>query len=391
MLISLQKNFVQWENLPIALGPSSFSGSATLMDDEKQTPVFTFACFGDDRKDWTAATAGGICQARPANLEDRHLVKWSLGDHDVDGTGLTHTDTGTGWRAPDGTWLLLAGNEMSPNVGAFRTWESVDFGHSTNFTLSSRDPFHTFHWNRCVTHPAVCGGHGWMPRDPEFYELPNSGGIFLLKGSQKTCLGVGRDYIVLGTVEAQTQQFKPLYPNKRDMGSDLYDGGEFWASQSLLDTRANRRILSAWVPESDCSGNTWPLKCNTTLARGWNGVHSLPRTVELDRFPEELGLPSLAVKTPPLPELNLLREHPEPITAADNVSRSNFVLKPGTLHEMEETGASVEVRMVVELPHSLPDTALWDVGVQLLVTHYSYCLIFISFLPLCCLAPKLWH
>ena len=81
----------------MALGPSSFSGSATLMDDEKQTPVFTFACFGDDRTDWKVATKGGICQARPMNLRDRHLVNWTLGDHDVDGTGLAHTDTGTGF------------------------------------------------------------------------------------------------------------------------------------------------------------------------------------------------------------------------------------------------------------------------------------------------------
>ncbi len=370
-----QKNYVQWENLPIALGASSFSGAATIMDDEKQTPVFTFACFGDDRKDWTAATKGGICQARPANLRDRHLVNWTVGAHDVDGTGLAHTDTGTGWRAPDGTWLLMAGNEMGPNEGAFRTWESVDFGQSTNFTLSSRDPFHTFHWSRCVTHPTLCGGSGWEPRDPEFYEVPNSDGIFVLKGSQKMCLGVGRDYIVLGTVDPQTQRFKPLYPRKRDMGSDLYNGGEFWASQTLLDTRGNRRILSAWVPESDCSGNTWPLKCETTLARGWSGVHSLPRTVEIEQFPEEPGLPPLATKTPPLRELDLLRINPNPASAVvDNAGpaaaadRRSFMLKPGSVHELAETGSSVEVRMIIDLPHDLPDRALWDVGVQLLVT-----------------------
>ena len=87
-----------------------------------------------------------------------------------------------------------------------------------------------------MTHPTLCGGSGWEPRDPEFFELPDSGGLFLLKGSQKMCVGVGRDYVTLGTVDAATQKFKPLYPDKRDIGSDLYNGGEFWASQTVLDT-----------------------------------------------------------------------------------------------------------------------------------------------------------
>ena len=94
-------------------------------------PVMTFACFGDDRKDWTSATAGGVCQAQPADLRDKHLTNWTLGEHDVDGTGLTHTDPGTGWRGPDGIWRLVVGNQLAPNVGAFRTWESPDFGRTT--------------------------------------------------------------------------------------------------------------------------------------------------------------------------------------------------------------------------------------------------------------------
>ena len=69
----------------------------------------------------SSATAGGVCQARPANLHDPHLTNWTLGDHDVDGTGLTHTDPGTGWRGPDGVWRVVVGNQLAPNVGAFRS------------------------------------------------------------------------------------------------------------------------------------------------------------------------------------------------------------------------------------------------------------------------------
>ena len=366
---SVSRNFVEWENKPIAIGASSFSGAATLMDDAHLTPVMTFACFGDDRKDWTEATAGGICQARPVDMKDRHLTNWSLGDHDTDGLGLKHTDPGTGWRGPDGVWRLVVGNQMTPNVtngsniGAFRTWESPDFGRQTNFTLSSSDPFHHFTWQRCITHPTLCGGSGWEPRDPEFFELPDSGGLFLIKGSQKMCTGVGRDYVALGTLDAPTQRFKPLYPGKRDIGSDLYDGGEFWASQTVLDTRRNRRIVMAWVPESDCPQNQWPLKCNSTLSRGWNGVHSLPRTVELEVFPEEDGLPSKEIRTPPLPELSLLRVHPKPppnhdlTTAAaaaaaggtTSAAARGFVLNPGDVHELPEKGSSA-VRLSVNSP-----------------------------------------
>ena len=119
------------------------------------------------------------------------------------------------------------------------------------------------------------------------------------------------------------------------------------------------------MPESDCPQNTWPLKCNSTLSRGWAGVHSLPRTVELDTFPEEEGLPSKQIKTPPLPELNLLRIRPKPPPKADLAARG-FELKPGAVHELPETGSSAEVRVVFELPYNLSDTANWDVGVQLL-------------------------
>lgn len=371
---AVSRNFVEWTNKPIALPTGSFSGAATLMDDEKQTPVMTFACFGDDRKDWSEATSGGMCQARPANLHDRYLVNWTLGDHDTDGLGMKHTDAGTGWRGPDGLWRLIVGNQMAPNVGAFKTWQSPDFGEATNFTVSADDPFHHFDWHRCVTHPSLCGGSGWEPRDPEFYELPESGGVYLLKGSQKQCFGVGRDYITLGSLKESTQKFAPLFPGhrtpnssrpqgKRDIGSDVYDAGEFWASQTVHDTRANRRIISAWVPESDCDGDTWPLKCNTTISRGWAGVHSLPREVRLESFPPEAGLPTAALLTPPLPELDLLH-HPKEEPAAER--QRGFVLGPGSVRELDEKGTSVEVRVEFELPTNLSDTADFDVGVQLL-------------------------
>ena len=70
-------------------------------------------------------------------------------------------------------------------------------------------------------------------------------------------------------------------------------------------------------------------------------------------------------------ELSLLRIHPKlpqhgraaPTSA---LAARGFVLNPGAVHELTETGSSAEVRVVFELPYNLSDTANWDVGVQLL-------------------------
>jgi beta-fructofuranosidase len=74
----------------------------------------------------------------------------------------------------------------------------------------------------------------------------------------------GKDYYTIGTYDAVAHKFTPDNP-ERDIGHGfLYDYGKYYASKTLYDPIKNRRVVWAWVNESDTEA--------MDIAKGWSSV-----------------------------------------------------------------------------------------------------------------------
>ena len=93
----------------------------------------------------------------------------------------------------DGFWYVVADRGHSGGVtGAVMLVRTKEF-----LAFEPVSVYHEYKWTRCVSLPAECG-FGPYPRDPNTFELPDSGGIYVLYGMQKTCSFSGREFYALG-------------------------------------------------------------------------------------------------------------------------------------------------------------------------------------------------
>jgi beta-fructofuranosidase len=82
------------------------------------------------------------------------------------------------------------------------------------------------------------------------------------------------DHYMVGRYDDAADTFVPAEP---ELGSDCrnwrrFDHGHLYASKSFYDAPKKRRVLWAWVDETDGGG----------VARGWAGLQAFPRAVWLD-------------------------------------------------------------------------------------------------------------
>ncbi|GJU97791.1 AChain A, fructan 1-exohydrolase Iia [Tanacetum coccineum] len=129
----------------------------------------------------------------------------------------------------------------------------------------------------------------------------------------------GHDWYTIGTYSPDLENFLPQN-GLSSTGNSLnlrYDYGQFYASKSFFDDAKNRRVLWAWVPESDSQEDD--------IAKGWAGLQSFPRTLWIDRSGKQL------IQWP-VQEIELLREN--------EVTLQNKNLKPGSVLEIEGITAS---------------------------------------------------
>ncbi|KAG6626296.1 hypothetical protein CIPAW_15G037800 [Carya illinoinensis] len=115
-----------------------------------------------------------------------------------------------------------------------------------------------------------------------------------------------------------------------DGGFDFrYDYGKFYASKTFFDSAKKRRILWAWVSESDTTLNA--------IRRGWAGIQAFPRSVLLSRTGQQL------VQWP-IKELEKLR--------ANKVAFNDMELKGGSVFEVSGiTASQADVEVSFDLPN----------------------------------------
>ncbi|KAM3336354.1 hypothetical protein ACQJBY_030380 [Aegilops geniculata] len=304
---SVSTDLINWIPLEAAIErdtPSDingcWTGSATILPGNRLVIIYTGA---DPEKRQVQNIVV------PKNLSDPYLREWTkAGNNPVIqpvGPGLNSgqfRDPTTGWIGPDGLWRIAVGAEFNGDSAAL-LYKSKDF----------------LNWTR-VDHPLYSSNSSSMWECPDFFAVVpgNSGGLDLsaaipngakhvLKMSLDSC-----DKYMIGVYDLKSDTFIPdTVLDDRRLWSRI-DYGNFYASKSFFDSKKGRRIIWGWTNETDSSSDD--------VAKGWAGIHAIPRTIWLDSHGKQL-------LQWPVEEVESLR--------GNEINHQGLVLKKGGLFEIK--------------------------------------------------------
>lgn len=251
---------VHWIRLPIALAPDQpydingiFTGSTTIVDG---IPTIIYTGITHDSQQVQ-------CQARPANISDPTLTNWTKSPLNPLITSPNGRDPSTAFRDSNNNYYLIYGYGTTDLGGQAVLFTSKDF---TNWTY-----LHPIHSNK----------YDGFWECPDIFNVTNR---IVLKASL-----LGHDFWAIGELDPNKLTFTPI---NHDLGEfvQLIDHGKFYASKTFYDPINDQQIIMGWVSEDD----------NLGPQRGWQGFHTLPRTI----FLSEDGL---ELRTRPIEALTTLR------------------------------------------------------------------------------------
>ncbi|KAJ1287240.1 hypothetical protein BS78_03G415900 [Paspalum vaginatum] len=304
---SVSTDLINWIRLDPAIERTSpsdingcWTGSTTILKGRQPAIIYTGA-------DTQMRQVQNI--VFPKNVSDPYLREWIKPDNNPliqpIGQGLNSKqfrDPTTGWIGPDGLWRIAVGAELN-GYSAALLYKSEDF----------------VHWTR-VDHPLYSSNASTMWECPDFFAvLPGKnsgldlsvaipdGAKHVLKMSLDNC-----DKYMIGVYDLKNDAFVPdtLLEDRR-LWSRI-DYGNYYASKSFFDSKKGRRIIWGWTNETDSSSDD--------VAKGWAGIHAIPRTIWLDSNSKQL-------LQRPVEEIESLRR--------EEVSRQGLELKQGDLSEIK--------------------------------------------------------
>ncbi|XP_044970694.1 beta-fructofuranosidase, insoluble isoenzyme 7-like isoform X1 [Hordeum vulgare subsp. vulgare] len=273
---SVSGDLVNWADVGNALDPTSpfdvngcWSGSATVLPGGRPAILYT----GMDDAD--KAQVQNVAFAK--NPSDPLLREWEKPSCNpvipmpADVTGNNFRDPTEAWRGRDGLWRVAVAAEVR-GVGSLLVYRSADFLH---WERNAGAPLHVAS-ARDGDAPAVL-------ECPDLFPMAAPGAIEGLdvSASHAGVLHVLKlsdfakeDHYMVGRYDDEADTFAPAEP---DRGGDCanwrrLDHGHLYASKSFYDARKKRRVLWAWVDETDGGG----------VARGWAGIQAFPRAMWLD-------------------------------------------------------------------------------------------------------------
>jgi sucrose-6-phosphate hydrolase SacC (GH32 family) len=245
---AVSKDLVFWQHLPPALYPDQtydqqgvFSGSATLVNGK---PIITYTGIGPNGHP-------SQCIAFPTDISDALLVNWTKSPANPVIPNSPPSLNLDGYRDPTTAWqdgsvyYMIVGAGISGTEGMALLYQTDNF---VNWTY--------LHPLYNSTNTSVSGD---MWECPDFYPL---GDQFVMKASTNSY----GDMWFVGTYSTDNLSFSPI-------NQGLYDFGKMYASKTFDDTLKNRRILWGWTAEMDGE--------DSSNARGWAGMQSLPRELTL--------------------------------------------------------------------------------------------------------------
>ncbi|KAL8195781.1 hypothetical protein R6Q57_025534 [Mikania cordata] len=305
-------DLVNWIHLDPAIYPthepdinSCWSGSATILPGNIPAMLYT----GSDSKSRQVQDL-----AWPKNLSDpflREWVKYTGNPIITPPAGVKDDcfrDPSTAWLGPDGVWRIVVGGDRDNNGMAF-LYQSSDFKNWKRYEKPLASAQATGSWE--------C---------PDFFPVPlnstNGLDTSVYGGSVKHVMKAGfegHDWYTIGTYFSDGENFLPQNGLSLS-GSTLdlrYDYGQFYASKSFYDDSKQRRVLWAWVPETDSQEDD--------IEKGWAGLQSFPRALWIDRSGKQL------IQWP-VDEIESLREN--------EVKLENKKLTSGSVLEIQGVTAS---------------------------------------------------
>ncbi len=291
-----------WRELPMALFPDqtydaagAYSGSVTL--DTDGVPTILYTCVDG------ATQFQAQCLARPAHAADALFIEWSktVAANPVFAAEFGRDPT-TAWRVPASGESSSASSSSSSSSSA--RWQAA-IGEDARAALLSTDSLTSAGgWRKDGTLYADARLAGIFWECPDLYEM--APGVWAFKASINLEPFRGQDAWLTGRFDPRNGSlplgaFSPS-PALPPLGARLYDHGLFYASKTFFDPSRQRRVLFGWVNEEDAESEH--------VARGWAGVQSLPRRVQL-------AADGVNLLTPPIAELVALRGAEE---RSDNVT-----------------------------------------------------------------------
>ncbi|XP_076944732.1 beta-fructofuranosidase, insoluble isoenzyme CWINV3-like [Bidens hawaiensis] len=312
---SVSRDLINWTQLDPAFAPTQpfdvkgcWSGSATILPGNKPVILYT----GLDTENHQVQNL-----AVPKDLSDPYLREWVkyTGNPIINlPDGVKHDefrDPTTAWLGDDGKWRIIVGSQKGKTGIAF-LYRSEDFVNWSIHESSLYEVANTGVWECPDFFPVMVGSTNGV--DTSVKEN------YLMNAKVKHVLKVGiiegqRDYYLIGSYDPDNENYVPH--NKLTLDSLRLDYGKYYASKSFFDPAKNRRILIAWVHESDSDADF--------IARGWAGLQSFPRTIWLDQNQKQL------IQWP-IEEIEELHEN--------EVSFQNKILEGGSLHEIQGITAS---------------------------------------------------
>lgn len=245
---AVSKDLINWLHLPFAMNPDSWydytgvwTGSATILPDGEIIMLYT-------------GKTGNLTEvqnlAYPANLSDPlllHWVKYPGNPVMVPPPGIGYQDfrdPTTAWLSPDGKWRITIGSTVNHN-GISLVYETTDF---TSYELLDgylHEVPGTGMWECIDFYPISISTTGANGLDTS----ANGPGIkHVMKASIYDYM---QDYYSIGTYDPIKNKWTPDDP-ELDVGIGLrLDYGKYYASKTFYDQNKERRILWAWIAETD--------------------------------------------------------------------------------------------------------------------------------------------
>jgi len=262
---AISYDLVNWVHLEYALNPTEdyelggcYTGSITILPNGKPIILYT----GADTQNFQSQNL-----AFPKDPSDPLLREWVKSHHnpvipanDGDIDPANFRDPTTAWQGPDGVWRVLVGGKIDGRGMAF-LYQSNNL---INWTRNEK-PLHsstkTGMWECPDFYPVKISGKNGVEN---YVETKDS--KFVLKASF-----LDHDHYILGHYEAKINEFDVEKADFMEGNMDWrYDyGAKFYASKTFFDGGKRRRILWAWVPESDTRADD--------IKKGWSGLQVIPK------------------------------------------------------------------------------------------------------------------
>ncbi|MCL7030913.1 hypothetical protein MKW94_006103 [Papaver nudicaule] len=332
---SVSKDMVNWFRLDVAMYPKEsfdingcWSGSATILPGNKPVMLYT----GIDMNNVQVQNI-----AVPKDLSDPLLVEWKKLDENplilppngINGTSFR--DPTTAWLGKDGYWRILVGAERS-NLGTALLFRSKDFMTWTEAENNFQSAPDTGIWECPDFFPVSLKGKKGLDTSTSGDDVK-----YILKVSlQRTW----SDFYTVGDYCLNKDEYVPDNTPGDHYSTTTglkFDYGKFYASKTFFDEAKSRRVLWAWVNESDSEVDDF--------AKGWACIQAIPRTVWLDKNGKQL-------LQWPIEELETLR--------TNEVKLKKTPLTKGSLFEVQGiTAAQADIEVTFRLP-SLENAESFD-------------------------------